>query len=77
MLYQEGPLAGIRSPSDLMARYAGAGKTLPAGTVMFCGTLGAKGGVRPGTRFEMEIEDKARGRSLRHAYAVDSLPVIA
>ena len=77
VLYQEGPLAGIRAPEDLMTRYSGAGKALPAGTVMFCGTLGAKGGVRPGTRFEMEIEDKARGRSLRHAYAIASLPVIA
>jgi Protein of unknown function (DUF2848) len=77
VLYQEGPLAGIRSPDDLMTRYAGAGKTLPAGTAMFCGTLGAIGGVRPGTRFEMEIEDKTRGRALRHAYTIASLPVIA
>jgi hypothetical protein len=77
VLYQEGKLAGIRPPADLMMRYAGAGTTLPAGTVMFCGTLGAIGGVRPATRFEMEIEDQARGRSLRHAYAVNCLPVIA
>jgi hypothetical protein len=76
VLYQEGPLAGIRSPDDLIRRYANAG-TLPPGTAMFCGTLGARGGVRPGTKFEMEIEDPARGRSLRHAYTIEALPVIA
>jgi Protein of unknown function (DUF2848) len=76
-LYQEGPLAGIRPPDDLMTRYAGAGKALDAGTAMFCGTLGAKGGIRPATRFEMEIEDPVRRRSLRHAYTIEALPVIA
>jgi hypothetical protein len=76
MLYQEGPLAGIRSPGDLIRRYANA-DTLPAGTAMFCGTLGAKGGVRPATKFEMEIEDPARRRVLRHAYTIEALPVIA
>lgn len=76
VLYQEGSVAGIRAPGDLIRRYAGA-DTLPPGTAMFCGTLGAKGGVRPGTRFEMEIEDPVRRRSLRHAYTIEALPVIA
>ncbi len=73
-LYQEGPLAAMRTPEDLMQRY---GSKLGAGSAMFCGTLAAKGGVRPGTRFEMEIEDPVRGRFLRHAYAIEALPVIA
>lgn len=76
VLYQEGPMAGIRSPDDLIRRYTNA-DTLPAGTAMFCGTLSAKGGVRPGTRFEMEIEDPIRRRSLRHTYSIETLPVIA
>jgi Protein of unknown function (DUF2848) len=76
VLYQEGPVAGIRSPDDLIRRYTNA-DTLPPGTAMFCGTLGAKGGIRPGTRFEMEIEDPVRRRSLRHAYSIEALPVIA
>src|SRR4051812_1227479 len=50
-LYQEGPLAAMRHPDDLIARY---GRALAADTVMFCGTLGAKGSIRPATRFEME-----------------------
>ena len=44
---------------------------------MFCGTLGAIGGIRPASRFEMELEDPVLGRTLRHAYAIDVLPVVS
>ena len=74
--YQEGPVAGIRPPAELMDRYAGA-SGLAAGTVMFCGTLAAIGGVRPANRFEMELEDPVLGRRLRHAYDIDVLPVVS
>jgi hypothetical protein len=76
LLYQEGPVAGIRRPQELIGLYGGdAG--LAAGTVMFCGTLGAIGGVRPGSRFEMELEDPVLGRRLTHAYDVEPLPVVS
>jgi len=70
-LYQEGPVTAMRSPEDLMARY---GK-LPAGHAMFCGTLAAKGGIRPGKVFRMELEDPVRKRTLAHEYRVNVLPV--
>jgi hypothetical protein len=70
-LYQEGPVTAMRSPEDLMARY---GK-LPAGHAMFCGTLAAKGGIRGGARFRMELEDPVLRRKLSHEYAVKILPV--
>lgn len=76
VLYQEGPLAAMRTPADLLARYDGS-STLKAGSVMFCGTVGAIGGIRPATRFEMEIEDPVRGRKLSHAYDVVALPVVS
>src|SRR3954453_18015146 len=41
VIYQEGALAAMRHPDDLIARY---GKALGAGTLMFFGTLVAKGG---------------------------------
>jgi hypothetical protein len=44
---------------------------------MFCGTLGAIGGIRPASRFEMELEDPVLERTLRHAYAIDVLPVVS
>jgi hypothetical protein len=74
VLYQEGALAGMRSPADLLARWQD-GEFAP-GTLMFCGTLGAIGGIRPASRFEMELEDPARGRSIRHGYDVQVLPVV-
>ena len=44
---------------------------------MYCGTPGAIGGIRPGTRFEMELEDPVLGRTLRHAYDIKVLPVVS
>jgi hypothetical protein len=76
VLYQEGPAAAIRTPQDLMERCVGS-QSLPSGSIMFCGTLGAIGGVRPGTRFEMSLEDPVLGRTLNHAYEVEALPVVS
>jgi len=70
-LYQEGPVTAMRSPEDLMQRYGG----LEAGMAMFCGTLAAKGGIRPAKKFSMELDDPVLGRKLRHEYAVEALPV--
>jgi Protein of unknown function (DUF2848) len=76
VLYQEGPLSGMRRPRDLVERWAG-GPALPPGTAMFCGTVGAIGGIRPADRFEMELEDPVLGRRLAHAYDVECLPVVS
>lgn len=73
VVYQEGPLAAMRHPDDLIARY---GKALAPSTIMFCGTLGAKGGIRPASRFEMELDDPVLKRRMSHAYDVVDLPVI-
>lgn len=72
-LYQEGPLAAMRQPDDLIARY---GRALAPDTIMFCGTLGAKGGIRPASRFDMELDDPVLRRRMTHAYDVIDLPVI-
>lgn len=76
VLYQEGTLKSLRHPSDLINRY-GAGKPLAAGTVMMGGTMSAIGGIRPATRFEMELEDPATGDRIAHAYDVEALPVVS
>lgn len=76
VLYQEGAVAAIRSPQDLMQRCTGQA-SLPPGTLMFCGTLNSLGGVRPGSRFEMELEDPVLGRRLSHAYDIEALPVVS
>jgi Protein of unknown function (DUF2848) len=76
VLYQESAVSSLRTPRDLIRRYTGA-DTLAAGSLMFCGTPGAIGGIRPGTRFEMELRDPVLGRTLGHAYEVAVLPVIS
>jgi len=73
VVYQEGLLAAMRHPDDLIARYR---KTLAPNTIMFCGTLGAKGGIRPAARFEMELADPVLNRRMTHAYDIVDLPVI-
>jgi hypothetical protein len=69
-LYQEGPVSAMRSPEDLMGRYP-----LEPGYAMFCGTLAARGGIRPAGRFAMELEDPVLKRKLSHEYRVQVLPV--
>lgn len=77
VLYQEGTLASLQSPLDLIAGYTGGARTLPQGTGMTCGTVGAIGGIRPAAAFTMALHDPRRQRTLRHAYRVEFLPEIA
>src|SRR5262249_19786433 len=72
--YQEGPLSAMRDPCDLISR---AGMEFVAGTVMFCGTLGAIGGIRPAAQFTALIEDPVLGRKLSGEYNVNVLPVVS
>jgi hypothetical protein len=74
MVYQDGTLSSMRPPADLIARY---GSALLPDSVMYCGTLGAIGGIRPATRFEMELEDPVLGRTLKSAYDINALPVVS
>lgn len=72
-LYQEGTMAALRRPEDLLERLGG----LAEGGVMFGGTIPAIGGIRPAGRFRMEIEDPVLGRIIRHGYVIDTLPIVA
>jgi hypothetical protein len=75
VLYQEGTLDGMLPVKDLIARgFGNAG--LPDGCAMFGGTFAAKGGIRPASRFEFELEDPVLKRSIRHGYDVVPLPVL-
>jgi hypothetical protein len=77
VLYQEGPLAMIRAPRELIAGWRNGDKRLPAGVAMFCGTLPAIGAIRSSSHFHMEIEDPVLGRKLVHAYEVTALPIVS
>ena len=74
-LYQEGTLAAMLPIAELVKGFARGAARLPEGTLMFCGTLPAIGGVKPATAFSLELEDPVLGRTLRHAYRVVALPI--
>jgi len=76
-LYQEGPLAKIRPPRELVAGWCNGNGKLPPRVAMFCGTLSAIGAIRPSARFEMELDDPVLGRMLQHAYDVQALPIVS
>lgn len=76
VLYQEGPLAKIRDPRELIFGWKDE-KRLPMGAVMFCGTMPAIGAIRSSSRFEMELDDPVLDRKIVHAYEIETLPVIA
>lgn len=76
-LYQEGPLSALRPAEELIALYREEGGVLADGSVMFCGTVPALGGIARSDAFRMALHDPATGASLSHAYRIRELPVIA
>ena len=72
-LYQEGSVAAMRYPEDLIGRFVNESRW-SEGTLMFCGTLAAQGGVRPADHFEFELEDPVRARKIRAGYSISKLP---
>lgn len=73
-LYQEGTLDELLPADELIAR---AEPPLADGTVMFCGTLAARGGIRPAAVFRYELEDPVLGRTIDGRYSVRILPLIS
>jgi hypothetical protein len=77
VLYQEGTVAALRPPADLLQRYA-VGNAQPGdGFAMTCGTVGVIGGIRPSPRFRMELVDLVRDRRITHEYSARVLPIVA
>jgi len=75
ILYQEGSVNNILAPEDLVAKFPDSPRTLPVGTMMFCGTLPVQGAIGSGDRFEIELIDPVRQRSLQHEYSSRSLAI--
>jgi len=74
--YQEGTLASLLTPMDLLQRYF-AGQPVSEGFAMSCGTLSAIGGIRPASAFRMALHDPVLNRTLEHHYVTGALPVVA
>ena len=75
VLYQDGTVAAMMDPQALLARHTKDGR-LAENTLMFCGTLAARGGVRPTVQFAFELEDPVKQRKIAHAYTARTLPVL-
>jgi len=75
VLYQEGTLDAMLPVEELIHLGFG-GARLPDGCAMFGGTFAAKGGIRPASRFEFELEDPVLRRRIGHGYDVIELPVL-
>lgn len=76
VLYQQGSLASLLTPPDLLARYLQESE-VKEGLAMSCGTLSAIGGIRPAQSFRMALHDPVLGRTLEHHYRTGILPVVA
>ena len=74
VLYQEGRLESLLPPRDLLEL---AQPHLEDGSLMFCGTVAAQGGIRPSTLFRYELEDPVLSRALHGRYAITSLPLVS
>ena len=75
-LYQEGKVAAMRMPLELIEGYNRGQGSFDDGSIMFGGTLAAKGGIRPAERFEFELLDETLGRKITHGYNVEPLPIL-
>lgn len=75
VLYQEGPVTAMLDPKALIDKFGGK-SGLEEGTLMFCGTLAARGGIRPSAVFEFELEDPVLNRKIHQQYRVQTLPVL-
>ncbi len=71
--YQDGALTAMLPTDDLIAASPG----LADGTLMFCGTLAAIGGIRPAAKFRCELRDPVLDRSLEVTYSMRSLPLVS
>lgn len=76
VLYQEGALASLRHPAELIEGCFGA-SGMPEDAGMTCGTMAAIGGIRPSGTFEMELYDPVLDRRISHAYRIEVLPEVA
>jgi uncharacterized protein DUF2848 len=73
--YQEGVVASMRHPRELISLYERDHGPFVEGSLMFGGTLAAIGGIRPARRFEFALSDPVLDRQIGHGYEIATLPI--
>lgn len=71
---QEGALDALLDQPHLLEQAA---PPVTDGTLMFCGTVPVRGGIRPASIFRYELHDPVIGRTLASQYAVRDLPLVS
>ncbi len=75
VLYQDGNVAGLFSPQELLAHLREEGDDLREGDLLFGGTCGAIGDVRYSPAFRMELIDPVLNRKIGHFYEIIPVPI--
>jgi hypothetical protein len=75
--YQDGTVAAILPPSQLLAKYADFAEPIVTGGAMFSGTIATIHEIAPADEFEMELYDPVLNRRLDHRYRIVTLPANA
>lgn len=75
VLYQDGNVAGLLSPQELLEHLREEGDNLGEGDLLFGGTCGAIGDVRYSPAFRMELIDPILNREIHHSYEVIPVPI--
>ena len=75
--YQDGTLAALLPPDQLLAKYADFAEPLAKGSAMFSGTIATIHEIAPADEFEMELHDPVLNRRLTHRYRIVTLPANA
>ena len=75
VLYQDGNVAGLLSPQELLKCLSDEGDELKEGDLLFGGTCGAIGDVRYSPSFRMELIDPILDRMITHSYEVIPVPI--
>ncbi|HTE45839.1 MAG TPA: DUF2848 domain-containing protein [Gemmatimonadaceae bacterium] len=76
-LYQDGLVSAVLQPARLLELHEQSATGLPTGGALFGGTIPTVNAIGPADKFEMELHDPVVGRSLRHRYEIQTLPVNA
>lgn len=73
-LYQEGRLASIMSPPELLRSVPDSARATGDGVVLFSGTIATAAGLVYGDAYELEFEDPVLNRKIAASYRVSVLP---
>jgi hypothetical protein len=75
--YQDGTVAAILPPLELLAKYADFAEPIVVGGAMFSGTIATIHEIAPADEFEMELHDPLLNRRINHRYRIVTLPANA